>query len=256
MKERAIIFDIDGTAIDSPKQKLPSKALTDSIDRAKQRYYLSAATGRVWSFVKPVLQGMHLTDPSIISAGTQICNPTTGEILWQKTIPQKSLGEVIEILKTNPGYKILYGDYTEDDYLENRGIYPQEFVEQGSVYFLNQIFVPDTKAVEVSDKLNRIEGVTCVMVSSQKSGCRDIHIVNKAATKEHAVAELLKILKVNKANSIGIGDSYNDVHLFNAVGYKVAVENSIPELKEVADKIIGSVKEDGMAKYLDTLSQD
>lgn len=254
MKERAIIFDIDGTAIDSPEQKLPSKTLIDAIGKAEQRFYLSAATGRVWSFAKPVLQGMHLTDPSIISAGTQICNPTTGEVLWQKTIPQKALAQVIEILKTNPGYKILYGDYTEEDYLQNRGIYPKEFVEQDSVYFLNQVFVPNAIAVEISERLSQVEGVTCVMVSSQKPDCRDIHIVNESATKEHAVSELLKILKVDKANSIGIGDSYNDVHLFNAVGYKVAMGNSIPELKQSADKVIDSVRVDGMAKYLNTLS--
>lgn len=36
-KAKAIIFDIDGTAINSPKQKLPTKNLVKAIDAAKKK---------------------------------------------------------------------------------------------------------------------------------------------------------------------------------------------------------------------------
>lgn len=39
MKDKAIIFDIDGTAIDSPKQKTASKKLIDAIEELKNSYY-------------------------------------------------------------------------------------------------------------------------------------------------------------------------------------------------------------------------
>jgi hydroxymethylpyrimidine pyrophosphatase-like HAD family hydrolase len=70
VKDNAIIFDINGTAIYSPEQKLPSEKLVSVIEQLKDAYYLSAATGRVWSFAKHVLHGLHLTDSCIISAGT------------------------------------------------------------------------------------------------------------------------------------------------------------------------------------------
>jgi hydroxymethylpyrimidine pyrophosphatase-like HAD family hydrolase len=70
VKDNAIIFDIDGTAINSPEQKIPSEKLVRVIEQLKAKYYLSAAIGRVWSFAKHVLHGLHLTDPCIISAGT------------------------------------------------------------------------------------------------------------------------------------------------------------------------------------------
>ena len=76
---------------------------------------------------------------------------------------------------------------------------------------------------------------------------------SRTLVKEHAIAKLLKILSVEKDRSVGVGDGYNDVHLFNAVGYKVAMGNAVPELKARADIIIGSVKEDGLAQYLKTL---
>jgi len=251
-KEKAIIFDLDGTAIDSPGQKLPSKELVRAADNLKNEYYLSAATGRVWTFAKPVLQALGLTDPSIISAGTQICDPKTGEILWQRNIPEKSLEQVMTILQTNPDYKLLFNDSTEDDYFHG-GITPKEFSHKEPVYFLEQVFVPDSVAVPLYEKLSKVDGVACVMVVAQKPGCRDIHILNEHATKEHAVGELLNMLHVENKNSIGIGDSHNDVHLFNAVGHRVAMGNSIPELKAAADVVIGSVEDDGLAQYFNSL---
>ncbi|QQR79105.1 MAG: HAD family phosphatase [Candidatus Moraniibacteriota bacterium] len=252
MKKKAIIFDLDGTAIDSPVQKLPTESLKQAIRAAQERYFLSSATGRVWSFAKPVLQALGLTDPCIISAGTQICNPVTGNILWQKNIDPSALVQVVSIFCEYPEWKLLFNDGTEEDYFHG-GVFPKDFSTPDPVYFLEQVFVPDTLAAELFGKLSSIAGITCVMVVSQKPGLKDLHIVNSEATKEQAVAQLLGILGSSKDDAIGIGDGHNDMHLFNAVGYRVAMGNAIPELKNVSDEIIGSVKEDGLARYLRSL---
>lgn len=47
MKNKAIIFDIDGTAINSPAQKTPSKQLIKAVREIEKDYYICAATGRV-----------------------------------------------------------------------------------------------------------------------------------------------------------------------------------------------------------------
>lgn len=254
MKSKAIIFDIDGTAINSPGQKLPSDRLIEAIKKLEKSYYFCAATGRVWSFAKPVLKALELKDPCIISAGTQICNPQTGEILWQKNITDQAIQEVIALFKQNSEYKLLYNDGTEEDYFYG-GVNPEDFAAQEPVYFLEQVFVPDAVAQEIFKKLNKIMGIICVMVVSQKPDCRDLHIVNSNATKEHAIAELLGVLKVSKENTIGIGDGHNDIHLFNATYYKVAMGNAVPELKLLADKVIDTIANDGMATYLESLDK-
>lgn len=252
MGKEAIIFDIDGTAIDSPKQKLPTDALIKEVRRLEDKYYFCAATGRVWNFAKPVLQALDLKDLSIISAGTQICNPTNGEIVWQKNLEQGALNEAVSVFKQYPNWRLLHNNGTEDDYF-NGGVYPAEFVSKEPVYFLEQVFVPDEIAKEIHQKLAKIKGVAAVMVVAQKPGCRDIHVINSEATKEHSIAELLKLLEISKENTIGIGDGYNDIHLFNAVNYKVAMGNAVQELKEAADIIVKPANEDGMADYLRTL---
>lgn len=252
MKKNVIIFDIDGTAIDSPLEKLPSQELVQAMESIRARYILSAATGRVWSFVQPVLEVLELTDPCIISAGTQICNPVTGEILWQKNIDSSALEQVLTILQQYPDYRLLCNDGTEEDYF-NGGILLKDLQITEPVYFLNQVFVPDTVAQEIYTQLQGIPNLTCVMIIAQKPGFRDLHIVSSEATKEHATTQLLSILNMKKEDAIGIGDGHNDFHLFNAVGHKVAMGNAIPELKAAADMTIGSVQENGLALYLKSL---
>jgi Cof subfamily protein (haloacid dehalogenase superfamily) len=254
MRNKAILIDLDGVVVDYPTQKLPSKKLVQATISLKDKYYICAATGRVWSFAKPILKALKLTDPCIISAGTQICDPAPGKILWQKAINKKALSGVIKLLKQYPQYRLLVNDITEEDYLIHGGISINDFSPKEPIYVLNQIFVPNAKANKIHQKLNRIKGIACVIATSAKPGNKDLHIVNQQATKEQAVAQLLKIIKVKKENTIAIGDGPNDIHLFNAVGCKVAMANAVKELKQTADKIIGSVKEDGLADYFQKLT--
>lgn len=254
MKTRAIIFDLDGTAIDSPAQKLPSPRLQQAVEALQDEYFLCAATGRCWTYGKDVIQGLMLTDLCIISGGTQICDPRTGEVVWQKDITPAALGEVIKVFAKNGEQKLIFNDYTEDDYFHG-GVLPQDFDLSVRVNWLSQSFVPDAVAGTLQAEIAAIPGVTCVMVVSQKPGCRDLHVVNEQATKEHAIMELLDRLGVAKQNAIGIGDGHNDIHLFNAVGTKVAMGNAVAELQSVAEQVIGSVKEDGLAAYFETLKK-
>lgn len=255
MKNKAIIFDLDGTAVDSPEKKLPTERLVSAIEKLKNDYYFSAATGRVWSFGKHILHGLKLTDPCIISGGTQICDPVSGKILWQKNVPERAIKDLLEIFKRyTPDYNLLYNDGTEDDYFHG-GVLPKDFSTDEPIYFLEQVFVPDALALEVYEKLIQVPGVAVIMAIAQKPGMRDIHFLNESATKEHAVAELLRILNVDQQNTIGLGDGHNDLHLFNAVHHKVAMGNAVPELKTVADEVIGHIKKDGMAEYLEKLAR-
>ncbi|HSX18488.1 MAG TPA: HAD family hydrolase [Candidatus Saccharimonadales bacterium] len=253
MKNRAVIFDIDGTAINSPQQKTPSQRLINAIREIEDSYYVCAATGRVWPFAKDILQALNLVDPCIISGGTQICNPADGEILWQSDLDPADFETALNIMKEYPDYLVIYNEYTEEDYLHG-GTSPNEVKVSGPVYILEQKFIPKSVAPELVAKLSTIEGIACTLVTAQKPGVVDIHVTNRDATKEHTIAKLLEIIKVDKKNTIGIGDGYNDIHLFKAVNHKVAMENAEAELKARADEVIGHVSDDSFARYLERLA--
>jgi hydroxymethylpyrimidine pyrophosphatase-like HAD family hydrolase len=67
---------------------------------------------------------------------------------------------------------------------------------------------------------------------------------------------LLEIMGVPKDKAIGVGDANNDVHLFKAVGLKVAMGNATDELKSQADIIVDSVENDGLAKFIIGMLED
>ena len=46
---------------------------------------------------------------------------------------------------------------------------------------------------------------------------------------------------------IGIGDGYNDFPLLMACGLKIAMGNAVEDLKAIADFIVPSVEQDGVA---------
>jgi hydroxymethylpyrimidine pyrophosphatase-like HAD family hydrolase len=117
------------------------------------------------------------------------------------------------------------------------------------------VFVPNDEAREVANLLLHVEGIAVTLVTAQRNGMNDIHITNAAATKEHAIYELEKILGIDKNDMIGVGDGHNDLHLFKAVGHKVAMGNAVEELKQAADEIIGDVKFDGLAVYFEKLAK-
>lgn len=252
MKDKVIIIDLDGTAIDSPDQKLASQRLKIAIKSLKDKYYICAATGRSWTFAKDLLTDLQLVDPCIISGGTRICLPRTGEIIWQQNIEPNIVSAIWQIMMDNPQYKVLCNDYSEEDYLSER-FSVNNFVLPKEIYFLEETFVPEKEALILQEKFSHLPNVTCTMVVAQRVGYRDLHITHAQATKEHAIAVLLEKLLLQRVDSIGIGDGNNDLHLFAGVGYKVAMGNAVADLKKNADLVIGDVKQDGLAEYFETL---
>lgn len=73
----------------------------------------------------------------------------------------------------------------------------------------------------------------------------------KGNSKGKAIEKLLKILQIDKKDSICFGDEINDYKMFEAVGIKVAMKNGMNELKEKADFIALSNNEDGVARFIE-----
>lgn len=253
MKKRIIIIDIDGTAIDTPRQTLPSKRLIKATAELKKKYYICAATGRSIDWAKEATDPMGLEGPIITSGGTSIFNPLNKRLIWRQLIEQKSINKILKIMEESGG-NVLFNDYSKEDYY-NGGWPSSELAKVKQAYFLELVFLPKEIAKRIIKLFDSIELVHATMLHSQRPNLYDIHIVHEKATKEHAINELYKILKVGADRSIGVGDGLNDIHLFNAVNLKVAMGNAVGELKAASDMVIGSVKDDGLAEYFEELAK-
>lgn len=73
-------------------------------------------------------------------------------------------------------------------------------------------------------------------------------IMPARATKAEAIRKLKEIRRCDRV--ISFGDAINDIPMFEISDECYAVENAVDELKKIADKVIESNEDDGVAKWL------
>jgi len=241
-KYSALIFDLDGTVIPLSDD---GSAITDGTriaiaEAANQGVIVACATGREWEIAKPVVNALGLKSFCIIEGGTRIINPVTEKTVWQKQMPHNAASTVHEIFSRNyqDGLLIHSGDVRRIKISEA----PVAADQLRFMYLLN---VPAGIAEVIVNEINSHE--LCVVAHMTPSWVDqlyyDIHVTHNRATKEHAISEWLKLQKLNRAETIGMGDSGNDVPLFDGVGFKVAVGNATAQIKALADYIAPTVTE-------------
>ena len=67
---------------------------------------------------------------------------------------------------------------------------------------------------------------------------------------------MCEYLKINLKDSIAIGDSFNDLTMFETVGHSVAMGNAPDEIKKMVDEVTDTNNEDGVAKFLEKLNEE
>lgn len=88
----------------------------------------------------------------------------------------------------------------------------------------------------------------CVYQIDLYDGLPWLEIMPRAATKANAALQLKQRLGCGRI--VAFGDGINDIELFRAADEAYAVANAVPELIAVADGVIGSNDEGGVAKWL------
>jgi HAD superfamily hydrolase (TIGR01484 family) len=237
MKYKAIVFDIDGTAIPNTRNGQPSEELKTIIKKAQENFIVSVATGRVYNLCKDLLEQLNLKDPCIISGGAQIVDPITGDVLWEKLMSKKSVNKILEVLIPYE-YEIFFSDDIESQIAKEKKADTERFV--------NIKYISSKDSEKIMRRLETIPNIIAHKVSSWKKGTFDIHITHLEATKDHAIKLFLQKLSLVKKEVIGVGDSDNDLPIFDSVGLKIAMGNSTKKLKEKADFIGSTVDEDGL----------
>ncbi len=244
MKYKALIFDLDGTAIPNAREALPSRRTVEALRKASKSVSLSVASGRPPSFCKEVFEIMDFLSPSILTGGANIVDPKTGEILWAQYLTEKALTSIVATAKPY-SYEIYFSTESDDDVVY-RG---QKITDK--TLMMGLFGVPEKELNALIKQFKKIPDIAVHPVISWVKGGFDIHITHENATKRHALEILLKKLAINPEEIIAIGDSGNDLPLFELAGLKVAMGNASEELKSAADIIAPNVEKDGMAEIIE-----
>ena len=77
--------------------------------------------------------------------------------------------------------------------------------------------------------------------------CLNGELINRQFDKGKGVRIVAKHYGIDIADTIGFGDSMNDLEMIETVGYSVCMDNGSPQLKAISDLVCPAVDADGLA---------
>lgn len=78
-----------------------------------------------------------------------------------------------------------------------------------------------------------------------------IKVAPVTSTKENAIKVLCNRLNISLENTAAFGDDFTDMGMLKTCAVGVAMENAIPQVKEIADFITDSCDQDGVARWME-----
>ena len=261
MKHSLIAVDLDGTLLrnDGTLARRTARALSCASERGVK---VVLSSGRMIRAVKPFHELAGLNTPIIGYNGAFIFNPSTEETLFHRPLERVDSDEVINFARKNQFHINAY----------SRDLCFSETADEFAQAYSGRYRVP----VHLVKNLREIEGEMTKLivmssserfpvawkVSSEAFGGRlyvtcsqnnYVEIMHPEVNKGMAVSLVACRYGIPREEVVAIGDAPNDLEMFESAGLKVAVANADERVKKVADLVIPSNEEDGVASFVERM---
>lgn len=241
---KAIVFDLDGTAVPNRHDGQPSARLRAAVATARTKLVLIPATGRSIATAQPIFKALGLSGPGVVSGGAVIVDTSTGKALHEELLSAATAARIAACAHSH-GYAM----HTPHDSAAP-GAQPENHAQPTAHPI---VYIPNVTAQHLTalvGELGTIPGISYTTARSYTGG----HVINinpKGASKESGIRRVLANLDIAAKNVAGVGDDDNDIHLFAAVGHRVAMGNATDTLKSAAHFITDRVEDDGLAAFIE-----
>lgn len=264
------VTDLDGTLLNT-KDRINQKSIGIINDLVNKGMLFTYATARSLTSASVVTEGLTTKIPVIAYNGAFIIHPHTSEVLSSLSFSAEEAAYVKACLQSHDISPLVYSyvDHIEkvswNVTRENEGI--KRYLElrkgdkrlrplenpsglyDGEVFYYTCIGEKE-ELLPVYDVFSKDESFRCMLQQELYRPEAEYwcEIMPKKATKAEAIKKLKKIWNCDRI--ISFGDGINDIPMFEISDECYAVENAVPELKEIATGIIESNDCDGVAKWL------
>ena len=286
---KLIAIDLDGTMLNS--YGVVTENTKNAIKRTIQKGIdIIIASGRPIDSIKTIANEIGSKNYFIAGNGALIYDIQKDENLYENYLNKEKVLEIIKMCEENSisynvytdktilakalKYNVLYyykenlkkpeDKQTHINIVENMYDYISKMNEEK---FLKITICDENKSVfqSIIKKLNEIENIEVLDVSHMsrkviQQGTEEIpieyyytEISSKNVDKWYAIEYLISKLNIEKEEVITIGDNMNDKKMIEEAGLGIAMGQSSPLIKEVADDITSSNEEDGVATALDKI---
>lgn len=254
-----VFFDIDGTIVDEPTQQIPPSVARAVTKLCENGHVPVVNTGRPYSHIDPRVRAMDFQG-WICGCGMQII--LNGECI-RLDVPTLEVCEYVVRSVRECNMQVLYetmeGEMlTDGEYSRHNPIVLQEAanmrakgftvcdIDTMPTYRFFKGGIWDGPGCDRQEMLRRLDPYFDYVL---RTGTM-IELVNPGCTKAVGMKILLDHLGVEKKDTIAIGDSHNDIPMFEASGQTICLGNGVPELKARADYVTDTVLNDGIEKAL------
>ncbi len=286
---KLIAIDLDGTLLNS--YGVISEKNKNMLNKANENgAQIVIASGRSTNSVKNIANDLGVCNYIICGNGSLIYDLQKDEIIYDKFIEKKKALQIIKICEQN---SIYYNIYTENMVIakslnNNVLFYHQENASKPdnkktkinivpNIYeYVNNLEEQNILKITISDsdsiifngiirKLREVKDIDVLDVAHMsrkiiKSGTEEVsleyyytEITSKNVDKWYAVEYLANNLQLENKNVMAIGDNVNDKIMIENAGCGVAMGNSAPYIKEVADIVVADNNEDGVAEAIEKI---
>ncbi len=256
---------MDGTCLNS-RNRISGETLFWLRRAGEQGIEIIPTTGRTLSCVPYQLKQEKLFRYVITSNGAVVTDTRTGEDLFHALIP---LETAVDLMRECQGKGLGMTAHIGHEYLvQGKPLAALGRIEYGKdascartlhslVRYAEKqradveelqffFFHPDARK-RTGLALKAHEGLTATY-----SG-RYVEIYSSGATKGTALSAAARHLAVDRSEIACIGDGENDLPMFRVAGLSFAVGNAVPALKAVADRVVSTNDEDGVAEAIRAL---
>ncbi|WP_329105898.1 Cof-type HAD-IIB family hydrolase [Micromonospora sp. NBC_01699] len=261
---RLIATDLDGTLLRG--DRTVSVRTADSLARstaAGARVVL--VTGRPIRWLNGVYEQLRGTVPAVCANGAVVYDPVEDVVLRADPLAPDLLAEVARRLRAEvPGVRLAV-EVTDGRQMRHEVDWPLRW--DGDMKDIRSIESPEELFSVPAVKLLARAGtqdpdVFVKVVAGAVAGLAEathssnsglVEISAAGVTKAAGLAWLCARYGVSADQVVAFGDMPNDLPMLAWAGRAVAVANAHPSVLSVADVVVGSNEEDGVASYLDRL---
>lgn len=260
---KLLVTDVDGTVLDSNHKLHPETAVAF----AKLRDFgvlTTLATGKIFPAIENLIRPL-CGDLPFLVGHSSIAQDQRGEILMQHGLSPEVMAAIKEVGEKHQcdfgAYlpdRILAKEYNHNmeyltEYWEPRAEEVETWPDLGdqSANVIKVLFVNRDSDVVLERVAQDLEEVLEGRAVVQFSIPHLVEVTNIEAKKENGLQFLSTHLGIRSEEMIAVGDGLNDVGMLQYAGFGVAMGNASPELIAVADEVIGTNNENGLAKAIE-----
>lgn len=266
MNKKLIFLDIDGT-LTPPGSNRPPESAVKAIQAARKNgHKVLLCTGRNPGMLAPLLA--YGFDGVVASAGGYL--EYEGNVIYDHPMTDHQRDLALETLHSTGVFCTIeardraYGDEDLGSFLsENQGgnseiqrwraalagdlgIRPMKEYQGEPVYKVVFMCREESQLEPARKALEEEFNFCCQSVKTP--ACINGELIHRDFDKGKGVRRICDHLGWDIRDTIGFGDSMNDLEMIQVVGCGVAMENGSQRLKELARRIAPPVEEDGLAQ--------